>query len=131
MEADFDDQQRDAGDARSRRGHPPVDPNGRRLPREWVRGNTRRRCLPTSAMAVRLAARLPGWSLASALVLGLGIAAVTGGFTIVDAFLLRPLPFAGSKTGWCTCGRRISPTGVDSGRSSLPDIEAWAQGAAR
>ena len=74
---------------------------------------------------VRLAARQPASTAASALVLGLGIAAVAGGFTIVDAFLLRPLPFADADRlvhVWATNRQ----TGSDSGRMSLPEVEAFA-----
>ena len=125
MEADFDDQQRDA----ARRGRGAIV----RLWSETIVGFIKVGPREHAAQVVadvrhglRLAARQPGSSLASALVLGLGIAAVTGGFAIVDAFLLRPLPFADPDRlvhVWST----HQPTGVDSGRSSLPDVEAWAQ----
>ena len=124
MEADFDDQQRDAAS----RGHRAMAGLWTRTVVGFLRVGPREHAAQIFTdvrHGVRLAARQPGSSLASALVLGLGIAAVTGGFTIVDAFLLRPLPFTDP-------GRLVhvwsthAPTGVDSGRSSLPDVNAWA-----
>ena len=125
MEADFDDQERDAA-ARGRRA---VAGLWTRTVVGFLRIGPREHAAQMFAdvrHGLRLAARQPGSSFASALVLALGIAAVTGGFTIVDAFLLRPLPFADPDRlvhVWST----HPPTGVESGRSSLPDVEAWAQ----
>ena len=125
MEADFDDQQRDA----AVRGRWAAAGLWTRTLLGFLRVGPREHATQVYAdirHGLRLAARQPGSSLASAIVLGLGIAAVTGGFTIVDAFLLRPLPFAEPERlvhVWST----HAPTGVDSGRSSLPDLEAWAR----
>ena len=125
MEADFDDQQRDA----SVRGRRALTGLWTRTVVDFLRVGPREHATQVVSdirHGFRLAARQPGSSLASAMVLGLGIAAVTGGFTIVDAFLLRPLPFHEPERlvhVWST----HAPTGIDSGRSSLPDIEAWAE----
>jgi predicted permease len=47
-----------------------------------------------ASYALRLMARRPGFTAAAALVLAVGIAATTSIFSIVDAAVLRPLPFA-------------------------------------
>ena len=113
MEADFDDQHHDAAD----RGRRATASLWTRTVVGFLRVGPREhtaQILADVRHGLRLALRQPGSSLASALVLGLGIAAVTGGFTIVDAFLLRPLPFADPSRlvhVWST----HAPTSVDSG----------------
>lgn len=44
-------------------------------------------------LAARQALRNPGFTLAAVVTLGLGIGAATAIFSMVDAILLRPLPF--------------------------------------
>lgn len=76
-------------------------------------------------LGLRLAARQPGTTAATALVLALGITGITSSFAVVDAFLLRPLPFADADRlvhVWST----DRPTGQTSLRSAWPDVEAWA-----
>jgi putative ABC transport system permease protein len=124
MEADFDDQRRDAaarGPAAMARLWTGTIAGFLRVgPREHAA-----QMLADIRHGARLAARQPGSTAASVLVLALGIAAVTGAFTIVDAFLLRPLPFADPDRlvhVWSTHRQ----TGVETGRSSLQDVQAWA-----
>jgi putative ABC transport system permease protein len=125
MEADFDDQRLDVAD----RGPRAMAGLWTRTVVGFLKVGPREHAAQIFAdvrHGLRLALRQPGSTLASVIVLGLGIAAVTGGFTIVDAFLLRPLPFADPDRLvhiWST----QQQTGVDSGRTSLPDVEAWAR----
>jgi hypothetical protein len=124
MEADFDDERRDA----SARGRGAIVRLWSRTIGGFVRVGPREhasRILADMRHGVRLAGRQPGSTLASALVLALGVAAVTGTFTVVDAFLLRPLPFSDPDTlvhVWATNRH----TGLDSGRVSLQEVETWA-----
>ena len=124
MEADFSDQRVDA----AARGRGAVAALWARTIAGFLKVGPREHAAQMLAdvrHGIRLAGRQPGSTLASALVLGLGIASVAGGFTVVDAFLLRPLPFEDPDRLvhiWST----HRPTGMDSGRSSLPDVEAWA-----
>ena len=123
MEADFSDQHRDA----AARGRGATAVLWTRTIAGFVRIGPREHAsqmLADIRHGVKLAGRQPGSTFASALVLGLGIAAVTGGFTIVDAFLWRPLPFAEPHRlvhVWSS-NRQL---GVENGRSSLPEVEAW------
>jgi len=124
MEADFDDQRREA----SARGRGATVGLWSRTIAGFLRVGPREhasRFLADMRHGVRLAGRQPGSTLASALVLALGVAAVTSAFTIADAFLLRPLPFPDPDTVvhvWATNRQ----TGLDSGRVSLPEVDAWA-----
>ena len=123
MEADFEDEQHDA----RRRGRAATASLWTRTVAGVLRVGPREHAAQVWAdvrHGIRLAARQPASTVASALVLGLGIAAVTGGFTVVDAYLLRPLPFADADRlvhVWST----DAPAGEDADRSSLPDVEAW------
>ena len=70
---------------------PPVHPRTQPL---GLPGDSRMRTLAADVRyAVRVMLRTPGYALAVVLVLGLGIGANTAIFSIVNAVLLRPLPF--------------------------------------
>jgi hypothetical protein len=70
---------------------PPVHPQPQPARRP---GDSRMRTLAADVRyAIRVMLRTPGYALAVVLVLGLGIGANTAIFSIVNAVLLRPLPF--------------------------------------
>src|ERR1700689_1253773 len=64
---------------------------------------------------VRLLRRSPGFSTVAILTLGLGIGANTAIFSVVNAFLLRPLPFAQSSRLM-----RLWPTSIKTGLLPYP-----------
>ena len=72
--------------------------------------------------AVRGLGRSPGFTATVVLTLGLGIGAATCLFTIVDGFLLRPLPYGDP-------GRLVRISSVNQsgsgGRSSWADLDDW------
>ena len=127
MRADFEDETRDA----RRRGAGAVVRLWLRTIAGVLRVGPREhltRLTLDARHGLRLALRRPGPTLASALVLGLGIASLTATFTIADAFLLRPLPFAdaGRLVHVWTTERTTEDVTV---RSSWPDVQAWAHAA--
>jgi hypothetical protein len=127
MEADFTDQRVDASlRAAAAPWHVLWSADDRRVLQASARANTAHRCFADVRHGIRLAGRQPGSTLASALVLGLGVASVAGGFTVVDAFLLRPLPFADPDRLVHVWSTQSAHGHGFSGRSSLPEIEAWA-----
>ena len=73
--------------------------------------------------AARLLAKQPGFTLIAVFVLALGIGANTAIFTVVDAVLLRPLPYANQQR-LVTLSTFWRKTGV-RGQVSAPDFEDW------
>ena len=79
--------------------------------------------LKEMAFACRALLKRPGYALAIVLTLGVGIGATTLMFSLVDAALIRPLPFADS-------GRLVLLTGVAGPQraprgGSIPEILDW------
>src|SRR5687768_18148817 len=78
---------------------------------------------------VRFAARLirnqPGFAAAIVLTLGLGIAANTAVFTIVNGLLLRELPFEGADRIVSLGVRNLGITQSEGSGLSYPDFQDW------
>jgi putative ABC transport system permease protein len=73
---------------------------------------------------LRMLLKNPGFTLAVALTLALGIGANTAIFSVVDAVLLRPLPYPGAERlvfFWST----MRSQGIQFASSSLPDYRDW------
>ncbi len=81
--------------------------------------------LPQDARnSLRGLVRNPGFSITAVLILALGIGSITPTFSVINAFLLRPLPFAQPERlvhVWASETRK----GLLKLRVSLPDFEDW------
>src|SRR5712691_2416581 len=73
--------------------------------------------------AARLLLKNPGFTLIATLVLALGIGANTAIFSVVDAVLLRPLPYADQER-IVSISNRWRTTGLP-GQVSAPDFHDW------
>src|SRR5439155_25652427 len=73
--------------------------------------------------AARLLRKNPGFTLIATLVLALGIGANTAIFSVVDAVLLRPLPYA-DQDRIVSIQNRWRTTGLP-GQASAPDFHDW------
>lgn len=77
--------------------------------------------------ALRVMTQSPGFSLAAILTLALGIGAATAIFSMVDAVLLRPLPFAGQDR-LVTVWGEVPERNQAHVEVSLQDYEGWREG---
>src|SRR6266567_227130 len=75
--------------------------------------------------AIRQLAKHPGFTLVSALTLGLGIGANTAIFSVVNALLLRPLPYPHSERLVLLRERLLGPAGFESGSASYMNYLDW------
>jgi putative ABC transport system permease protein len=69
-------------------------------------------------------AKSPGATLVAVLTLALAIGSITPTFSIANAFLLRPLPFA-NPAALVHLWRTDQRSGLSMGRVSVPDYEDW------
>jgi putative ABC transport system permease protein len=100
--------------------------------KEEARGARGTRWLEDAARDLRIGARslarTPAFALTTLLTLALGIGGTTAVFSVVNAVLLRPLPFPDSErlvTVWVTNPRQ----GIDEDITSWPNFADWRAGA--
>jgi putative ABC transport system permease protein len=80
-----------------------------------------------AAIALRQLRRTPGFALVATLTLALGIGATTAVFAVVDAVMLRPLPFRDPSS--LVLVKRARPGGVVSVETTYPDYRDLRDGA--
>ncbi len=83
--------------------------------------------LADARYALRSLRRRPDFALAAVLVLGLGIGVATAMFSVLEAALLRPLPYPHSNRLVVLAERKAGPAGVASRflYASAPDARDW------
>ena len=73
---------------------------------------------------VRMLLKHPGFALVALVTLALGIGANTAIFSVVNAVLLRPLPFPGASRVVAFAG--VNPSkGITQSNMSAPDLMDW------
>src|SRR5499426_2404933 len=77
-------------------------------------------------LALRSLSRQRAWTAVAVATLALGIGANSAAFTIINAVLLRPLPYPGSKR---IVSISESDKGVDHGTVAAPTFVEWRRGA--
>jgi putative ABC transport system permease protein len=112
-----------------------VDPAAHEELREWRSGRLMRESLADLRYAGRILRRSPGFALLVIAIMGLGIGANTAIFSVVNAVLLKPLPYPSAdrivtlRTSFLTAGgtqRQVSIANYRDWRDQSSSFEAMA-----